>query len=83
MPREDIRRGVQNARGLLNSPRLQQVLEDLDENPDELEEAKRDPQGYLRRKGVEIPGNPTRVVIEEGSIRIGICWEDWCIWFEF
>ena len=83
MPRERHQKGLQNARGFLNNPKLQDALAELEDNPDALGEAKRDPQGFLKNRGVEVPGNPSRVVIEEGSIRIGICWFDWCLWVEF
>ncbi len=52
----------------VNSPRFKQALEDFEENPDE---AKRDPKGFLKSRGVELPDEATVEVVEqEGSY----CW---------
>lgn len=81
--RDDVERGQRNAARLINDPRFKDLMIELADNPALLQEAKANPKDFFRNRNVELPGNPTRVVIEEGSIRIGLCWGDWCIWFEF
>lgn len=83
MPKpEQVKKGRQNAQKLLQNDSLEEALLELDQEGEELEKAKENPKQWLKDRGVELPGNPT-VKLEEGSIRLGFCWEDWCIWFEW
>ena len=55
----DKKRFHQEAARLLRNPRFREALEGLQNNPGDRDEAKRDPQGYLRRKGIDLPQGAT------------------------
>ena len=83
MPKPDqIKKGRRNAQKLIQSDTFEQALLKIDEDESAFESAKQKPKQWFKDQGVEFPGDPT-VRVEEGSYRIGCCWGDWCIWFEW
>lgn len=83
MPKPDqVKKGRRNAQKVLQDDNFEEALLELDKEGDEFEKAKKNPKQWLKDQGVNLPGNPT-VKIEDGSIRIGLCWGDLCLWIEW
>ncbi len=81
--RDDIKRGQQHAGRLLNDPKFVDVFADLVEDEQAFNEAKQNPREFFKDRGVTIPGNPTDIRVEEGSVKVSICWGKLCASVEF
>lgn len=84
MPKpEKVKNGRRNAQALLQSDKFEDAMLALDQEGEEFEKAKKNPKQWLKDQGVQLPGNPDTVEIDDGSIIIKVCWSDWCVWFQW
>lgn len=78
---DNIKKGRRNAQQLLQNDKFEEALLKLEEGGEESEKAKKNPRQWLKDQGVQVPGNPDTVEIEEGSWTIKLCWSEWCVSF--
>jgi hypothetical protein len=73
----DFRRAQQAATHFANHPQLRRALEAIEDDPDELERAKRNPKAYLQGRGFDLPDEAT-VDLESGSCCYRVCFWGFC-----
>ena len=75
---KDLKKFHQATNRILNHPKWEEALEELDTKPNALSEAKANAKGYFKGKGVPIPDEMDVTVIE-GSIKIELCFWGACL----
>ena len=78
---------ARNTRGhanrILSQDSFEEAFVALQNEEEELEQAKGNPKKWLKDKGVQLPGNPNVDIQSGGSGHIEFCWDNWCFRFSW
>jgi hypothetical protein len=73
---------AEKIKGAVKSPQFKKAVDELADNPRAHDEAKRDPEGFLRKHGVPIPPG-ARAEFVPDNWRIGVCANGFCCGYDF
>jgi hypothetical protein len=81
--KHEVEKDVRYVAHFVTDPRLPEVLQGLVERQEARDEAKKDPKGYLTRKGISLPAE-AKVRFEQSSPKwkLTLCFWVFCISFE-
>jgi hypothetical protein len=77
----DLKKFQQAANRIENHPRWAEAIAELDTDSNSRKEAKADPKGYLKKKGLPVP-DEMEVTFTEGSFSLRLCGWGYCITLE-
>ena len=80
---DKVKNGRRNARKLLQNDKFEEALVELDKRDEAFKKAKDNPKQWFKDQGVDLPGNPDTVEVDEGSLYVKFCWSGWCITFDW
>ncbi len=76
--RNDLRQGLRRVEELFDDDNLLDAFDEVETSDDAATQARNDPMGYLRSKGIRIPpGLEIKELKRESPLNIGIWWAKW------
>jgi hypothetical protein len=76
--RQRFQRYQRTVAHVASHPRLREVVEELEDDPNTFNNAQGNPKGYLRGKGLDVDDEWTVEVSHDSPLRITICLNGWC-----